>query len=291
MRSGSSSSLPVVKRLQGRFLSEAEFAIKRKKVMITETVSDYAALSEVGASIIFVDAMQKLGKGERYNLGLATGNTMIRLYSLLADKFNRARADLSRLSTWNLDEYALDARTAVPHEHPLSYWKYMHEMLFSKFDPALGFREAAAHFPDPAAPEAYDPAIAAAGGLDLQLLGIGFNGHIAFNEPMSEAEISVAEFGRLPTRVLPLSPATIAQNTQVTANGDASLVPRYAATMGMAPILAAKKCLLLACFAEQTAPLKAILAKGTPTPFLPASYLWQHPDYRLVYTTDKIDLG
>ena len=68
-------------------------------------------------------------------------------------------------------------------------------------------------------------------------------------------------------------------------------MPRYAATMGMAPILAAKKCLLLACFKEQTAPLTAIFARGgEPTPFLPASYLWRHPDYHLIYTTDKISL-
>ena len=258
--------------------------------MVTETVDSYAAMSEVGASIIFADAMKKLAKGERYNLGLATGNTMITLYTLLADKFNRAKADLSLLSTWNLDEYAIDDHTPVAHDHPLSYWRYMHEMLFSKFDPARGFKEENAHFPAPEAPEMYDPAIAAAGGLDLQLLGIGFNGHIAFNEPMKEDEISVEAFGKLPTRVLPLSQETIVQNTHVTANGDASLVPHFAATMGMAPILAAKKCLLLACFAEQEAPLRAIFAKGSPTPFLPASYLWRHPDYHLVYTTDKIAL-
>ena len=258
--------------------------------MILETVKDYAAMSSVGASILFEEAMRKLAKGERFNLGLATGNTMITLYSELADKFNRAKADLSLLSTWNLDEYASDDHTAVPHDHPLSYWKYMHEMLFSKFDPALGFREENAHFPEPSAPDAYDPAIAAAGGLDLQLLGIGFNGHIAFNEPMAEDEISVEAFGKLPTRVLPLSKETIEQNTHVTAGGDSSLVPRYAATMGMAPILGARKCLLLACFAEQTAPMKAIIAKGRPTPFLPASYLWEHPDFRLIYTTDKISL-
>ena len=258
--------------------------------MILETVKDYAAMSSVGASILFDEAMRKLAKGERFNLGLATGNTMITLYSELAEKFNRAKADLSLLSTWNLDEYASDDHTAVPHDHPLSYWKYMHEMLFSKFDPALGFKEGNAHFPEPSAPDAYDPAIAAAGGLDLQLLGIGFNGHIAFNEPMAEDEISVEAFGRLPTRVLPLSKETIEQNTHVTAGGDSSLVPRYAATMGMAPILGARKCLLLACFAEQTAPMKAIIAKGRPTPFLPASYLWEHPDFRLIYTTDKISL-
>ena len=127
-----------------------------------------------------------------------------------------------------------------------------------------------------------------AGGLDLQLLGIGFNGHVAFNEPMREDEISAAGFATLPTRVLPLSNEAIEQNTAITAGGDSSLVPRYAATMGMAPILAAKKCLLLACFEEQTVPLKAIMARGEPTPLLPASYLWRHPDFRLVYTTDKI---
>ena len=258
--------------------------------MILESVNGYAAMSSVGASMLFGAAMSRIARGERFNLGLATGNTMITLYAELAEKFNRAKADLSLLSTWNLDEYSLDGRAAVPHDHPLSYWKYMHEMLFSKFDPALGFREENAHFPDPAAPDVYDPAIAAAGGLDLQLLGIGFNGHIAFNEPMKEGEISVEAFASLPTRVLPLSQETITQNTHVTAGGDSSLVPRYAATMGMAPILAAKKCLLLACFEEQTAPLNAIISRGHPTPFLPASYLWRHPDFRLIYTVDKINL-
>jgi len=258
--------------------------------MILEPIKDYAAMSSAGASILFEAAMRKLSRGERFNLGLATGNTMITLYDELAAKFNAAKADLSLLSTWNLDEYSLDGKCAVSHDHPLSYWKYMHEMLFSKFDSARGFREEHAHFPDPAAPETYDPAIAAAGGLDLQLLGIGFNGHIAFNEPMTEDEISVADFAKLPTRTLPLSKETIVQNTAITAGGDSSLVPRHAATMGMAPILAAKKCLLLACFEEQTAPLKAIIAKDRPTPFLPASYLWRHPDFRLIYTVDKIAL-
>ena len=255
--------------------------------MLIESARDYASMSSIGASLIFSDAMECISKGERYNLGLATGNTMIDLYDQLAAKFNAAHADLSLLSTWNLDEYSLDGSAAVPHVHPLSYWRYMHEKLFSKFDPELGFEEANAHFPDPASPDSYDPAIAAAGGLDLQLLGIGFNGHIAFNEPMREDEISVEAFGALPTRVLPLAKETIAQNTRITADGDSSLVPRHAATMGMAPILAAKKCLLLACFKEQTVPLAAIAARGgEPTPFLPASYLWRHGDFRLVYTED-----
>ena len=257
--------------------------------MVIESAKNYEAMSEVGASILFDVAMRKIATGERCNLGLATGNTMISLYDRLAAKFNTARADLSLLSTWNLDEYSADGTSAVAHDHPLSYWKYMHEMLFSRFDPALGFREENAHFPDPASPGSYDPAIAAAGGLDLQLLGIGFNGHIAFNEPMREDEISAEDFAALPTRVLPLSKETIEQNRVLTAGGDVALVPRYAATMGMAPILAARKCLLLACFKEQNEPLRAIAMRGgAPTPFLPASYLWRHPDFRLVYAADKV---
>lgn len=258
--------------------------------MITEIVRDYDAMSSAAASIIYVDVMLKLSRGERYDLGLATGNTPIRLYEELAEKLNAAKADLSLLSTWNLDEYATSGHEAIPVSHPLSYRRFMEEKLFSKFDPNLGFDRANAHFPDPGSPADYDEQIAAAGGIDLQLLGIGFNGHIAFNEPMSESEISVADFAALPTRVLPLSPETIAQNTAVTAGGDESLMPRFAVTMGMSSILSAKKCLLLACFAEQERPLRDIVALDRPSPLLPASYLWNHPDYHLIYTADKITL-
>ena len=253
-------------------------------------VVDYHAMSVAGADIIYAKVTTALSAGKAFNLGLATGNTMIELYAILAERFNRDGIDLSRLQTWNLDEYAADEAHAVPHEHPLSYFRYMNEKLFSKFAPERNFKAAQAHFPDPADPGKFDRELEAAGGLDLQLLGIGFNGHIAFNEPEKECDISVADFGALPTRVLPLTQETIEQNTKVTANGDSSLVPRFAATMGMKPILKAKQELLLACFAEQQAPLSAMLEGKRATPELPASYLLAHEDFTLIYTADKIDL-
>ena len=253
-------------------------------------VADYHAMSMAGVDIIDRAATQALRAGKPFNLGLATGNTMIELYQILADRWNAAKLDLSRLQTWNLDEYASDEHHAVGHDHPLSYYRYMHEKLFSKFAPERNFAPGQAHFPDPADPAKFDRELAAAGGLDLQLLGIGFNGHIAFNEPMRETEISVEAFGKLPTRVLPLTQETIDQNTKITANGDSSLVPRFAATTGMKPILAAKQELLLACFAEQEAPLRTMLGDRRATPELPASYLMDHKDFTLIYTTDKIDL-
>ena len=258
--------------------------------MNIQKVNDYHAMSVAGADIIYQAAAPVLKQGKPFNLGLATGNTMIELYEILAGRFNADRIDLALLQTWNLDEYAANEHQAVPHEHVLSYWKYMHEKLFYKFDPARNFRECQAHFPDPADPAKFDADLKNAGGLDLQLLGIGFNGHIAFNEPVKESEISVEAYGKLPTRVLPLTKETIEQNTKVTANGDSSLVPRFAATTGMKPILAAKKELRLACFAEQEAPLTRMLKDRRPTPELPASYLLDHPDFTLIYTADKINL-
>ena len=253
-------------------------------------VDNYDAMSEYGAEIIFQEVAAACREKRPFNLGLATGNTMIELYQILADKFNADGIDLSGLSTWNLDEYASDSTHAVEHTHVLSYWKYMHEKLFSHFEAERNFKEEQAHFPDPADPAKFDRELAAAGGLDLQLLGIGFNGHIAFNEPEKESDISVEAYGKLPTRVLPLTQDTIDQNTALTAGGDSSLMPRYAATTGMKPILASKKELLLACFTQQEAPLRTMISGNRATPELPASYLLKHPDFTLIYTADKINL-
>ena len=258
--------------------------------MKVQKVSDYQTMSIAGADIIYNAVVSALKQGKNFNLGLATGNTMIELYRILAERFNADGIDLSRLQTWNLDEYASDSSHAVPHDHPLSYWKYMHENLFNRFAPERNFADCQAHFPDPADPEKFDRELAEAGGLDLQLLGIGFNGHIAFNEPMKADEIAVDAYGALPTRVLPLAEATIAQNTKLTAGGDESLMPRFAATMGMKQILLSKQELLLACFAEQQEPLTRMIGDGKATPELPASYLLDHPDFTLIYTTDKINL-
>ena len=251
--------------------------------------ANYDEMSIAGAVIIHEAAAETLANGGSFRLGLATGNTMIGLYRILAEMFNDEKLDLSRLSTWNLDEYAADERNAVGHDHPLSYWKYMHDHFFSLLSPELGFKPENARFPDPADPAGYDRAIENAGGIDLQLMGIGFNGHIAFNEP--EAGCDPAEFARRPTRTLRLTEETVAQNTAVTAGGDASLVPRFAATMGMSPILASRRALLLACFREQQEPLRRMLAMERPSPALPASYLLGHRDCRLIWTADKIDLG
>ncbi len=160
---------------------------------------------------------------------------------------------------------------------------------FHRLDLKLGLNPENIHFPDPKYPGPFDARIRQLGGLDVQLLGIGFNGHIAFNEPMAESEISVEAFAALPTRVIDLTELTIDTNARLTADGDRSQVPRQAVTMGMTPILAAREVLLLACFAEQQEPLQR-MRRGRPTPELPASYLLSHPNATVIYTGDKIRL-
>lgn len=250
---------------------------------------NYQEMSEYGAEQIFRVIEKSVQLGNQVNIGLATGNTMLELYPLLADKLNQAKIPLQQLHTYNLDEYVAQDEQPVSSDHSLSYHRYMRENLFRHLNPELGFCKAQQHFPDPVAPGAFDQALSDAGGLDLQLLGIGFNGHIAFNEPQSEEQISVSDFAALPTRVIDLKPLTIATNAKLTAGGDDSRVPRQAVSMGMKPILDAKKLLLLACFQEQTAPLKQIRT-GKVTPELPASYLLQHADSEIVYTVDTINL-
>ncbi len=258
--------------------------------MKIEQVKDYHEMSLAGARLIHDAVVKKLAAGKEFNLGLATGNTMIELYRILAGMFNAENVDLSRLSTWNLDEYAVELNAPVPYDHPLSYRKYMHDNFFDRLNPQLGFSESTrSHFPDPADPGRYDVEIEAAGGVDFQLLGIGFNGHIAFNEPMKTTEIAETEFASLPSRVLALTELTLNTNARLTADGK-QIVPRYAATMGMKPILAARQILLLACFPEQKEPLQKMLDGGEPTPELPASYLLKHADSHIIYTADQITL-
>ena len=252
-------------------------------------VPDYEAMSRMAAQRMFDVISGKLAQRQKVRVGLATGNTMIRVYAILAGMLNKAGHELADLSTYNLDEYVDNQGGNVAPSHPLSYRKYMTEHFYDLVDTRLGFKRENMFFPDSENPAAYDAQIAEAGGLDFQLLGIGFNGHIAFNEPLPANEISAEAFAALPSRVIELTALTIKTNTELTADGDPHLVPRQAVTMGMGSILDAKEIMLLACFKEQAAPL-AIIKAGKISPETPASFLLNHPSVQMIYTADTINL-
>lgn len=204
--------------------------------------------------------------GEGFVLGCATGHTPIATYAELARR--AADLDSSRLLTFNLDEYE-----ELPPEHPSSFESFMRAHLFD----ALGLPRERTHFPRRApgeAPEAaaarYEEEIRAAGGIDLQLLGIGRNGHIAFNEPGSTADCR--------TRRVELDAVTREVNARDFVSGES--VPRRALTMGVATILEARALRVLA-FGEGKAEVVRRALREDPSPALPATFLRGHGDVEL----------
>ncbi|BDU78073.1 glucosamine-6-phosphate deaminase [Mesoterricola sediminis] len=202
-------------------------------------------------------------------LGLATGRTMERVYARLADLHAREGLDFSRCTTFNLDEYI-----GIPADHPGSYRRYMDERLFGPVD----IPRARTHLPDGMAPDLaaacrdYEARIRDAGGIGLQLLGLGSDGHIGFNEPLSAL--------RSRTREKALTPATLAQNAEMF-GGDPDRVPRRALTMGVGTILDSRRCLMLVT-GETKADILARAVEGPITAMVTASALQLHPCCQVV---------
>jgi glucosamine-6-phosphate deaminase len=198
-------------------------------------------------------------------LGLATGNTMVGLYQHLVRLHQAGSLDFSKVVTFNLDEYL-----GLPASHPQSYHHFMHEHFFRNVNvPPRNI-----HIPDgsirgdyDAYCASYEQAIRDAGGIDLQLLGIGRNGHIGFNEPTS----SLASR----TRLKVLSRETLGDNAKSFGPDEES--PRCAITMGIGTILEARKILLLATGASKAAPVAKSI-EGPITCAVSASALQLHPD-------------
>jgi glucosamine-6-phosphate deaminase len=203
-------------------------------------------------------------------LGLATGGTMEPLYAGL-----RARndtLDCSRVTTFNLDEYV-----GLSPSHPQSYHAYMTEQLFDH----LNFKPSNTHLPvgDVSDPEdeanRYESLVRKSGGIDLQLLGIGTNGHIGFNEPCS----SLGSRTRLKT----LTSATRDANARFF--DDEEMVPRYAITMGIKTILDAKEIVVLATGPNKAAACHKMI-EGPISAYWPASVLQFHPNVTALLDED-----
>ncbi len=196
-------------------------------------------------------------------LGLATGGTPLGTYRELIERYRRQQVSFSQLTTFNLDEYV-----GLPREHEQSYWRFMHQHLFELAD----FNADRCYIPDGnatdliTAGDRYESQIARAGGIDLQLLGIGTDGHIAFNEPGS----SLASR----TRIKALSEQTRRDNARFFNSLDE--VPKLALTMGVGTILEARRVLLLATGGNKAAAVQA-LVEGPVTAQFPASALQLHP--------------
>lgn len=224
------------------------------------------------ASKMIIDLINKKPDA---TLGLATGSSPESTYTELVEAFREGSVSFKKVRCVNLDEYV-----GLSENDEQSYRYYMWEKLFSKVD-AISEN---IHIPNGKAEnldeecERYTTLINDLGGIDLQLLGIGHNGHIGFNEP-SDSFIKN-------THVVDLSPSTISANSRFF--DSASSVPTQAITMGTAQIMKAKKIVLLAFGYEKSDILYQSLYGGI-TPFCPASILQMHNDLVVISDNEALD--
>ncbi len=230
-----------------------------------------ASDAESGAAFVVARVANLLHsvRGKRPVLGLATGRSVAPIYAALVEAFARRELDPKALVTFNLDEYV-----GLPADHPASFRHWMREALF---DPA-GIPRGACHFPDAVADgdgsvdAPYERAIREAGGIDVQLLGIGVNGHIAFNEP------GAARSSR--TRRVRLAAETLRENHSFFDGLGA--MPEEAITVGIATILETRSVLLVAWGDSKAEALRRAFVEPVSAE-CPASYLQEHPgDVELV---------
>ena len=196
-------------------------------------------------------------------LGLPTGSSPIPTYQALIRMNKEGAVDFSRVTTFNLDEYV-----GLEGSHPQSYRYFMNDSLFDH----VNVRKECTHVPSgtgdvEAAAAAYEAAIGAAGGIDLQLLGIGRNGHIGFNEP-------AAAFTDC-TGTIDLTPSTIDANKRFFSSADE--VPRRAISMGVGTIMRARSIVLIATGTDKAKAIRGLI-EGPISPSLPASALRLHGD-------------
>jgi len=220
------------------------------------------ATSQSAARALAADIARRLASQADVVLGLPTGRTPIPLYQNLVALHQAGRADFSRATTFNLDEFV-----GIGPRDPRSYRAFMHEHLFDR----VNLSPRRIHFLNGSARDVarecdrYERAIDRAGGIDLLILGLGTNGHIGFNEP---APALVAM-----THCVTLTPASRRANAALF--GRLSAVPRQALSMGMATILHARRIVLLATGGSK-AGCVARMVHGPLTPHLPASFLQLH---------------
>jgi glucosamine-6-phosphate deaminase len=247
-------------------LSPAEDRSFRQGGMLVRVASDAQSVCLEAAAMIEEAIHQSLAARGRAVLGLATGTTPESVYARLVQRHEAAALSFRDVTTYNLDEYY-----PISPLDPRSYRSYMHRHLFSRVDIAPH----RAHMLDGTVPEPFvaehaaefERWIEADGGLNLQLLGIGRNGHIGFNEP---SDLPVADALRLPTRLIDLHPVTRADAAPEFGSPE-SVIPR-ALTMGVATILTARSIVILATGARKAEAVAAALT-GPMTAALPASLL------------------
>lgn len=227
-------------------------------------VKNYDEMSKLAAERM----AEKLKHIEKPILGLATGSTPEGLYKCLIEKYEQKEISFQQVTTFNLDEYV-----GISKDDPNSYHYFMAEKLFNHVDIVPDHTHVPSGEVSNAVEECenYEKKIRDAGGIDMQILGIGLNGHIGFNEPGTSFESR--------THVIDLDESTRQANSRFFSSIDE--VPKQAITMGIATIMESKEILLLVS-GEAKADILAKVINGDVTEEIPATILQQHPNVTII---------
>lgn len=237
--------------------------------MVKKVIKTEEEMGNYVADIIEKELQEKNKKGEKFYLGLATGSTPIPVYKELVKRFEEGKIDFFNTVSYNLDEYL-----GLDENHEQSYHKFMHENLLDKINirkDQINILNGMAENPQKECEE-FDQKINKT-GIDIQILGIGENGHIAFNEP--------SENLKLDTHITTLTESTIKANSRFFEKEEE--VPTKALTMGMKRIFDAKKVILIATGKNKARAISTIIKGNEITTKIPASILLLHRDITFVF--------
>lgn len=236
-------------------------------------VDDYDEMSRIAAEIV----IEKIKQSARLTLGLATGSTPEGLYRYLVEDHKKNHTSYEHVTTFNLDEYA-----GLSRENENSYYYFMNHHLFNH----IAIPRENIHIPDGNQADLeeecrrYERLIEESGGIDLQLLGIGHNGHIGFNEPGTSFQSK--------THVVELDAMTREANSRFFSSIDE--VPTHAVTMGISTIMKSKEILMLISGKGKAETAKRLL-EGEISEDFPASVLKQHPNITVILDREAYSLS
>jgi glucosamine-6-phosphate deaminase len=208
-------------------------------------------------------------------------------YPILARLSNQEGISWKNVHVFNMDEYCDWQGRAIPPEHPLSFKGFMQNFL-TEIDPELRLPAEQLHFPDPLNLDQISQSIQVVGGIDTCYGGVGYHGHIAFNEPPISRwyKLTPDQFRASLTRIVPLAPETIVMNSIRATGGNPAELPPMAVTLGMADILAAKRIRLYCQGGAWQRTILRIALLGEEDVDYPVTLLQNHPDYEIFTTQD-----
>jgi glucosamine-6-phosphate deaminase len=257
-------------------------------------VADRVALLDDFARSIVDEIRRHNAQGEPTRLILPVGP--VAHYRTAVEISNRERVSWRNVYSFNMDEFLDWQGRPVPVDHPLSFEGFMRREVFERLDPELRIPETNAFFPHPFRIDEISAKIASVGGIDCCYGGIGYHGHVAFNEPPISRwhKISVAEMRDSLTRVVALGDDSIVVQSIHSSGGNPAAIPPLAVTLGMRDILAARKIRLYCAAGERHRTIFRISVAGAVTTDFPSTLVQGHPDAEVVTdaaTAEPIEVG